>query len=163
MRQRIVPAVIALAGLVATAPGLAHAQSPTYGGGLLPYTVVPRGFNPSVGIALQPRGDRVALRFDTTLLCGGRTFEAVGRKLAAFDGSAVSARGASRVPVLRLRYAWVLSGVLSGQTVTGELRITGVRRHGGRRIPCSRHPTRRFQARVGAPPAGAPAAARPAA
>jgi len=163
MGHRILPAIVALGGLLASVPGIAHAQSPAYGGGLLPYTVVPRGFNPSVGIALQPRGDRVALRFDTTLRCGGRTFEAVGRTLAAFDGSAVSARGASRVPGLRLRYAWVLSGVLSGQTVTGELRITGARRHGGRRIPCTRHPTRRFQARAGAPPAGAPAAARPAA
>ena len=105
----------------------------------------------------------MALRFDTTLLCGRRTFEAVGRTSAAFDGSAFSARGASRVPGLRLRYAWELSGVLSGQTVTGELRIAGVRRRDGRRIPCTRHATRRFQARVGAPPAGAPAAARPAA
>jgi len=163
MAHRIVPAIVALGGLLASVPGIAHAQSPAYGGGLLPYTVVPRGFNPSVGIALQPRGDRVALRFDTTLLCGRRTFEVVGRTLAAFDGSAVSARGESRVPGLRLRSAWVLSGVVSGQTVTGELRIAGVRRRGGRRIPCTRHSTRRFQARVGAPPAGAPAAARPAA
>jgi hypothetical protein len=163
MRHRIVPAIVALGGLLAAVPGIAHAQSPAYGGGLLPYTVVPRGFNPSVGIALQPRGDRVALRFDTTLLCGRRTFEAVGRTLAAFDGSALSARGASRVPGLRLRYAWELTGVLSGQTVTGELRIAGARRRDGRRIPCTRHPTRRFQARIGARPAGAPAAARPAA
>lgn len=163
MGHRIVTGIVALVGLLACAPGTAYAQSPSYGGGLLPYTVVPRGFNPSVGIALQPRGDRMALRFDTTLLCGGRTFEAVGRALAAFDGSSVSARGASRVPALRLRYAWELSGVVSGQTVAGELRIAGVRRRDGRRIACTRHPTRPFQARVGAPPAAAPAAARPAA
>jgi hypothetical protein len=144
-------------------PGVAGAQSPSYGGGLLPYTVVPRGFNPSVGIALQPRGDRVALRFDTTLLCGGRTFEAVGRKLAAFDGSAIGARGASRVRGLGLRYAWTLSGVLSGRTVSGELRIAGTQRRDGRRFRCTRHPSRRFQARIGSPPAGAPAPARHAA
>ena len=163
MGHRILLAIVTLGGGLASVPGIAHAQSPAYGGGLLPYTVVPRGFNPSVGIALQPRGDRMALRFDTTLLCGGRTFEAVGRARAAFDGSAFSARGASRVRGLRLRYAWVLTGVVSGQTVTGELRISGVRRRAGRRIRCSRHATRRFQARVGAAPAGAPAAARPAA
>ena len=163
MGHRIVPAIVALAGLFAFVPGVAHAQSAAYGGGLLPYTVVPRGFNPSVGIALQPRGDRMALRFDTTLLCGRRTFEAVGRTLAAFDGAALSARGASRVPGLRLRYAWELTGVVSGQTVTGELRIAGARRRGGRRVPCTRHPARRFQARVGTRPAATPAAARPAA
>ena len=98
MGHRIVPAMVALGGLLACVPGVAHAQSPAYGGGLLPYTVVPRGFNPSVGIALQPRGDRVALRFDTTLLCGGRTFEAVGRALAAFDGSASALAGRHACP-----------------------------------------------------------------
>jgi hypothetical protein len=163
MKHRVVPAIVMLGGLPACLTGIAHAQSPAYGGGLLPYTVVPRGFNPSVGIALQPRGDRMALRFDTTLLCGRRTFEAVGRARAAFDGAAFSARGASRVPGLRLRYAWELSGAVSGPAVTGELRIAGVRRSGGRRIACTRHPTRRFQARIGTSPAGAPAAARPAA
>jgi len=161
MRHRVVAAVAALAGLVAFAPGIGQAQVPPYGGGSLPYTVVPRGFKPSVGIALQPRGERVALRFDTTLLCGGRTYEAVGRSLAAFDGSAFSAQGASRVRALRLRYAWTLTGVVSGQSATGALRIAGRLRRGGRRISCGRSPTRPFEARVGAP-AGAPAAARPA-
>jgi hypothetical protein len=160
--RRMVPAVVAL-GLVVSVPAAAHAQSPAFGGGLLPYTTVPRGFDPSVGIALQPRGDRMALRFDTTLLCGRQTFEAVGRAPAPFDGSAFSARGASRVRGLGLRYAWELDGVLSGQTVTGELRIAGVRRRGARRIRCTRHQARPFQARIGTAPAGAPASARPAA
>jgi hypothetical protein len=163
MGRSVVTAIVALTGLLAAAPGIAQAQSPAYGGGSLPYTAVPRGFEPSVGIALQPRGDRVALRFDTTLLCGGLTFEAVGRALAAFDGSSFSAQGASRVRGLRLRYAWTLSGVLSGQTATGELRIAGRRRRDGRSISCNRRPTRRFEARVGAPPAGTATAARPAA
>src|SRR5215217_1678320 len=162
MGRSVVTAIVALAGLLAAAPGIVQAQSPAYGGGSLPYTAVPRGFKPSVGIALQPRGDRVALRFDTTLLCGGLTFEAVGRALAAFDGSSFSAQGASRVRALRLRYAWTLSGVVSGQVATGELRIAGRLRRGGRRISCSRLASRRFEARLGAP-AGAPAAARPAA
>jgi len=162
MGHRVVTAIVALAALLASAPGVAKAQSQPYGGGSLPYTAVPRGFKPSVGIALQPRGDRVALRFDTTLLCGRRTFEAVGRALAAFDGSAFSTHGASRVRALRLRYAWTLSGVVSGQVATGELRIAGRLRRGGRRISCSRLASRRFEARLGAP-AGAPAAARPAA
>ena len=55
MGHRIAPAVVAL-GILASVSGTAHAQAPAYGGGSLPYTVVPRGFNPSVGIALQPRG-----------------------------------------------------------------------------------------------------------
>jgi hypothetical protein len=160
--MRIVVAVVAL-GLLTSVPAVAHAQSPAFGGGLLPYTAPPRGFNPSVGIALQPRGGDMALRFDTTLQCGGRTFEAVGRALVPFDGSALGARGASRVPAQRLRYAWELNGVLSGQTLAGELRITGVRRSGGRRIRCTRHPTRPFQARLGALPSGAAGAPRPAA
>ena len=155
-------AVVAL-GLLMSVPAVARAQSPAFGGGLLPYTSVPRGFDPSVGIALQPREDRMALRFDTTLLCGRQTFEAVGRALVPFDGSAFSARGASRVRGLGLRYAWVLNGVVSGQTVTGEMRIAGVRRRGARRIRCTRHQARRFQARIGTAPAGAPASARPAA
>jgi len=112
----------------------------------MPYTTVPRGFDPSVGIALQPRGDRLALRFDTALLCGRQTFEAVGRALVPFDGSAFNARGASRVPGWRLRYAWELSGVLTGQTVTGQVRIAGVRRRGTRRIRCTRRPTRSSRA-----------------
>jgi hypothetical protein len=163
MGRCVVTAIVALAGLLAAAPGIAQAQSPAYGGGSLPYTAVPRGFKPSVGIALQPRGDRVALRFDTTLLCGRRTLEAVGRALAAFDGSSFSARGATRVRGQRLGYAWTLSGILSGQTATGELRIAGRRRRDGRWVSCNRRPTRRFEARVGGPPAGPPAAARPAA
>jgi hypothetical protein len=160
--RRIVAAVLAL-GFATSMPAVAQAQSPAFGGGLLPYTAPPRGFNPSVGIALQPHADRMALRFDTTLLCGRQTFEAVGRAGVPFDGSALSARGASRVPALRLRYAWKLSGILSGQTLTGELRITGLRRSGGRRIRCTRHPARPFQARLGSAPSGAAAAARPAA
>ena len=160
--RRIVPAVVAL-GFLTSVPAVAQAQSTAFGGGLLPYTSVPRGFNPSVGIALQPRGDRMALRFDTTLRCGRQTFEAVGRTLAPFDGSAFSAHGASRVRGLGLRYAWELNGVLSGQTVTGELRIAGVRHRGTRRIRCTRHPSRRFHARVTTPPTGAPASAHPAA
>jgi hypothetical protein len=42
MWHRIVPAIVALFGLLMSVP-VAHAQAPAYGGGLLPYTVVPRG------------------------------------------------------------------------------------------------------------------------
>ena len=46
--HRIVAAIVTLGGLLACVPGVAQAQSPACAGGLLPYTVVPRGFNPSV-------------------------------------------------------------------------------------------------------------------
>ena len=74
------------------------------------------------------RGDRMALRFDTSLRCGRTSYDVVGRTRGAFDGRAFSA-AASR----RMRIA------------------------GGRKTACNRKQTRRFTARVAAPaPAGAP-------
>ena len=64
----------ALAAATWAAP--ATAQSPGYGGGRLPSAAVPRsGYVPTLGIALQPRGDRMALRFDTSLRCGRTSYE----------------------------------------------------------------------------------------
>ena len=70
-------------GLLIAIPAAVRAQAPSYGGGSLPYTTTPRAFNPSMGIVLQPRGPRVALRFDTLLLCGRTTEEAVGQRTCA--------------------------------------------------------------------------------
>jgi hypothetical protein len=163
-RTRAAAAALAL-GLLVAIPAAARAQAPSYGGGSLPYTKTPRTFNPSVGIVLQPRGQRLAFRFDTFLLCGRSAHEAVGRRLVALAGASLSAHGASvvRSGRVRLEYGWSLQGTVAGQTVTGSLRIAGRRRIGrGRWIRCRRRPERGFQARLATPPAGSPARPRPA-
>ena len=157
-------AVLAL-GLLMAIPAAVRAQAPSYGGGSLPYTTTPRTFNPSLGIVLQPRGQRVALRFDTLLLCGRTTEEAVGRRLVALAGSSFAATGASvvRRGRVRLEYGWSLRGTLAGRTVTGGLRIVGRRRIGrGRWVRCRRRPERGFEARLATRPGGAAARPRPA-
>ena len=108
-------------GLLVAIPAAARAQAPSYGGGSLPYTTTPRTFNPSVGIVLQPRGLRIALRFDTFVLCGRTAHEAVGRRLVALAGTSFAATGASvvRSGRVRLEYGWSLQGKVAGQTVTG--------------------------------------------
>ena len=151
-------AVLAL-GLLMAIPAAVRAQAPSYGGGSLPYTTTPRTFNPSLGIVLQPRGQRVALRFDTLLLCGRTTEEAVGRRLVALAGSSFAATGASAVRRGRVRfeYGWSLRGTLAGRTATGSLRIVGPRRIGrGRWVRCRRRPERGFEARLATRPACAP-------
>jgi hypothetical protein len=118
-----------------------------------------------VGIVLQPRGQRIALRFDTSLRCGRTAEEAVGRRLVALAGTSFAANGASvvRSGRVRLEYAWSLHGTVAGQTVTGSLRIVGRRRIGTDRwVRCRRRPERGFQARLATAPAGPPARPRPA-
>jgi hypothetical protein len=152
-------------GLLGAIPAEAPAQAPSYGGGSLSYTTTPRTFNPSVGIVLQPRGQRIALRFDTTLLCGRTTEEAVGRRIVALAGSSFAADGASVVRSGRVRfeYGWSLHGTVAGRTVTGVLRIAGRRRiAGGRWVRCRRRPERDFQARLATSPAGPGATPLPA-
>jgi hypothetical protein len=151
-------ATAALAAAICAAP--AAAQSPGYGGGRLPSAAVPRaGYVPTLGIALQPRGDRMALRFDTSLRCGRTSYDIVGRTLAAFDGRIFNASAARRlrIPGGRIDYAWTLAGQADGTIASGTLRITGTRVAGGRTTGCDRKPSRRFNARIAAPaPAGAP-------
>ena len=155
--RRMVGAAVALAAIWA-AP--AAAQAPGYGGGRLPSAAVPKGgYVPTLGIALLPRGDRMALRFDTSLRCGRTSYDVVGRTLAAFDGRAFSASATRRmrIPGGRIDYAWTLAGEADGTFASGTLRIAGVRTVGGRKTACNRKQTRRFTARVAAPaPAGAP-------
>jgi hypothetical protein len=154
--RRMVGATVVLAAIWA-AP--AAAQNPGYGGGRLPSAAVPKGYVPTLGIALQPRGDRMALRFDTSLRCGRTSYGIVGRTLGAFDGRSFSASAARRmrIPGGRIDYAWTLAGAADGTIASGSLRIAGVRSVGGRRTACNRKQTRRFAARVAAPaPAGAP-------
>lgn len=158
--------LVTLAVLLAV--GLASdtsAQSPsTFGGGRLPpFSAKPRAYVPTVGVSLQPRGSQIAVRFDTTLLCGKDTFDVTGRKLVAFDGTSFSATAASIQNVARgrLAFEWTMSGTISGSAASGTLRIAGVRRVSGRKRSCARKPTRAFQARLTGTPAGAAARPRP--
>ncbi len=150
-------AAAVLAGLWA-AP--AAAQNPGYGGGRLPSAAVPKArYVPTVGIALQPRGDQMALRFDTSLRCGRTSYDVVGRALAAFDGRGFTASAARRlrIPGGRIDFAWTLAGQADGTNASGTLRVAGTRITGRRRTACDRKPTRSFAARVAAPaPGGAP-------
>ena len=151
---------VTAAALAAVWAAPAAAQAPGYGGGRLPSAAVPKaGYVPTLGIALQPRGDRMALRFDTSLRCGRTSYDVVGRTLGAFDGRVFSASAARRmrIPGGRIDYAWTLAGQADGTVASGTLRITGTRVAGGRSTSCNRKPDRRFSARVAAPaPAGAP-------
>jgi hypothetical protein len=157
---RLVMLAVALAILVA---GDAAAQSPpTYGGGRLQTAAPPRGYEPTLGISLQPRGSQIAVRFDTSLRCGREAFEVTGRKVVAFDGTSFSAAAASIQNVARgrLTYQWTMSGQVAGNAASGTLRIAGVRRVSGRRRACTAKPDRAFEARLAGAPAGAAAQPR---
>ena len=155
MSARLATLAVLLA--MALASDAAAQSPPTFGGGRLPTAALPKGYSPTVGISLQPRGSQIAVRFDTTLRCGKTVFEATGRRLVAYDGTSFSAAGASikRVAGGRLAFEWTLSGTVSGSAASGTLRIAGVRRRSGRRRACAAKPTRAFEARLAAPPAGA--------
>src|SRR4051794_32863744 len=159
--------VVLGAAALAGTPGDAYAQAPSsYGGGMLPTAAVPPpGYHPSVALALQPRGNRIALRFDTSVRCGRTSYDVTGRRTAAFDGVHVLARegivqslGGGR----RLLFSWTVSGTVSNPFASGTLRITGVlrrpataawrargrrcgrgRRGSSRRSPAPRPPRRR--------------------
>src|SRR5829696_5652381 len=152
--------VAAAAVLAAVWVPPAAAQGPGYGGGRLPSAAVPaRAYVPTLGITLQPRGDKLALRFDTSLRCGRTSYDTVGRAVVPFDGRGFSG-GTSRrmrIPGGRIDYAWTIAGQADGTIASGTLKIAGTRIAGGRRTLCDRKPSRRFGARLAAPaPAGAP-------
>ena len=162
MSARLVTLAVLLAVVLA---GDASAQSsPTFGGGrLTTVSAKPRGYVPTVGVSLQPRGSQIAVRFDTSLRCGSDSFDVTGRRVVAFDGTSFSAASASVQTVARgrLAFEWTMSGTISGAAASGTLRITGVRRVSGRRRGCTKKPTRAFEARVAGPAAGAAAQPRP--
>ena len=159
MKWRPVTVTLAAMALMAVSAAEAVAQAPTYGGGRLPTAAPPGGYEPSMGVSLQPRGDRIAVRFDSSVLCGRDVFDVVGRRTVPFDGTTFSAQGASVKSVARgrLTFQWTLSGQLSGGIVRGVLRVVGVRRKSGRGRACATKPERPFEARLAGPPAGAPA------
>jgi hypothetical protein len=150
--------MLAVTVAVGAGVGSARAQAPAYGGGVLPQASPPRGYTPTLGITLRPSGDRLALRFDTTLRCGRSTYDVAARRTVPFDGASIAASGAGRLRLVggRVRFAWSIAGRVDGQTATGVLRIDGVRTVGARRRTCSRRAERPFEARVPVAPAGAP-------
>lgn len=157
MRVRRVAGAMAMLAIWAAPAG---AQTPSYGGGHVPSTTdSTTRYVPTLGVTLQPRGDRVALRFDTSLRCGGRSYEIVGRTVVPWDGRSFSAAARRTMDIRggRIDYDWAMSGQADGTIAAGSVRVAGVRVTGGRRVSCDHRPTRPFSARLAAPaPPGAP-------
>ena len=61
--------IVAGAVITAALVGAAPAAAQDYGGGRLPASPAKDGFTPTVGIVLQPRDDRIAFRFDSSIKC----------------------------------------------------------------------------------------------
>ena len=160
MRGLVAGAVLT-ATLIGAAP--AAAQSPSYGGGKLTNPPAKGGYNPLLGIVLQPRGRQIAVRFDTFIRCGRADYQIFGRKTVPFDGRSFRARATRQIRIgtrrgNRVVYTWDVRGQADGTIASGRVRIAGVRTSGGRRTRCNRKPTRGFGARIqGAAPTGSPA------
>ena len=162
MRGSVVVSIVVGALLVVAGP--ASAQSPSFGGGLMPgATGKHGGYTPTIGIVLQPRGSQIAIRFDTTMGCGRHVEELVGRAVVPFDGRSFSAKKIhwqfrlAGPPRNRVTFSWRLHGTVEGAFARGSLRVTGARHFNGRTDRCDRKTRRRWTARVEGPaPAGAP-------
>ena len=161
-RTRLVVAAVALLATTG-AEGAAAQQPATFGGGRLPSAAAPKSYVPTVGISLQPRGARIAMRFDSSVACGRDVFDVVGRGEVPFDGTTFSLRGASIQNVARgrLAFEWAVNGQISGGSATGTLHVVGVRRISGRSRRCTEKPDRAFEARVAGAPAAGPAQPHP--
>ena len=121
---------IAVTAVLAATAWAAPAMAQDYGGGRLPSAGVPgTAYVPTMGIALQARGDRMALRFDTSIRCGRTSYDIVGRTLGAFDGRVFSASASRRmrIPGGRIDYAWAVAGEADGTVASGTLKLTGTR------------------------------------
>lgn len=145
MRRSLASGLMVL-GLIGAAPAAAQ-EPPSYGGGRLPASPAKGGFTPTVGITVQPRGDRLAFRFDTELRCGRRIYTVVGRSVVPFDGRSFRGRASRRLAIGRgggshILFAWTLRGQVDGTIASGRLEIGGVRVVGGRRSSCTRKPRR---------------------
>ena len=155
--RRSVACAVAVLGLTGAAPAAAQ----DYGGGRLPAITARDGFTPTLGITLQPRGDRMAFRFDTELKCGSTLYSIIGRSVVPFDGRSFTGRASRRLAIgsgrhNRILFSWVLTGAVDGTIGAGRLTIAGVRIAGGERTRCTRKPRRRFSARVAGAPTGSP-------
>jgi hypothetical protein len=155
---------IAAVVIAAIAPTAAHAQqSAPYGGGTLPPLEV-KGYHPTVGVTLQPTGDGMLARFDTTLICGGTVFfiDDTGKALGAGPHYDIHGTGHERLVRGSMRFHWYLSVDLDSHGAHGTLRVDGRDKLLGHTHRCRRAASRRtFQALVSNPPVGSPAAPRP--
>ena len=125
MRRSVTCAVVVL-GLSWASPAAAQ----DYGGGRLPASSAKGSFTPTVGIALQPRGDRIAFRFDTDLKCGCTVYTVIGRDVVPFDGLSFSGSASRRLAIgrgrgSRILFSWVLRGAVDGTIGSGRLTIGG--------------------------------------
>ena len=143
--------------------GAAAQSPPTLGGGRLPSTKPAKHYRPTVNISMQPRGDKIAMLFDTSVRCGRDGFDILGAGQVAWDGTHFSFAGTNRQSVAggRLTSRWTVTGQLSGDTARGTLHIAGVRRRSGRLHKCARKPNRPFTVRAAGPRSGAPAKPAP--
>ena len=146
-------------------PAGAAGQDPTpYGGGRLEVaSTLPLGYHPTVGIALAPRAGGVALRFDTTLRCGGDVYVVTARALAPLSAGHLSVAGRGHLPLGRGRvtWHWSLTADVGTRGAAGVLTVGGRRRVGSRSTSCSRAPRRPFRALVASAPSGPPASPHP--
>lgn len=150
--------VAAAAALAAGSPAGA-APGPSYGGGLLRTASIPRHYDPSVAITLQPRGGTLALHFETSLVCARESYAVEGAQLAPFANGHASAAGRSVLPLGRGRvvYTWSIAVDVGPDSATGTLTIGGKRRIGRRTQTCTHKPQRPFTTRAAAAPTGEPA------
>jgi hypothetical protein len=151
---RVLAAATVLSAVVMV-EGAAAQSPPTFGGGRLPAATQPTHYRPTVTTALQPRGGRIAMLFDSTLLCTGNVLPVQGSGEVAWNGTSFRFKGRSSKAFSggRLRYRWTMTGQVSGQTATGKLHIVGRQRS----HRCTKKPTRPFELRVAGPRSGAPA------
>src|SRR3954454_23159548 len=152
-------ATAAVLSAVAVDGAAAQAPPPTFGGGRLPAAKSPRHYRPTVTLALQPRGGRIAMLCDSPVLCGRDVLDIQGGGNVAWDGASFSFKGTSAKTFTggRLRYRGTVKGRLSGGAATGTLHVVGRRR--SRR--CNRKPDRPFAVAVAGPRTGSPAQPAP--
>lgn len=159
-----------LCGCALAIPACADAQdigtSDIAGGGSLPYTTTPRGYRPSLGIVLRVRAPQLAVRFDTTLLCGRDSFDVQGRSVVPFNdanpAAPIATQGTAALavgPRRRLEYAWRVTVAMAPGQASGTLHITGTLHTRGRTTACGAVPDRPWLVRASIPPSapeGAP-------
>jgi hypothetical protein len=151
--MRVLGAAALLSAVMAD--GAAAQAPPTLGGGRLPAVKSPTSYRPTVMLALQPRGARIAMLFDSTVKCGRQVTSVLGSDEAAWNGSSFRFSGRSSEPYGsgRLKTRWTVKGQLTGDVARGILHITGTTRS----HRCRRKPDRPFTVRIAGPRTGAPA------
>src|SRR4051794_40318282 len=110
------------------APAASAQSPPAYGGGLFG-TLHAKGYDPTVGVTFESRGDKLALRFDTTLRCGHDTYQVSGHKVVPNAGGHAQAKGHGSFSLGRgrVRFSWGLSADVGSSSATGVLDIRGKR------------------------------------